>query len=211
MLSTQMTFYAMYAARGILTLLFVLSFFSVAFFIERMIFFKRRFIRNFDAVAGRIERADSIRDVAAALSSARSAETDLLVRALDGRPASSEAFAQRVHGLFRPEREKWARYSTFLGSVGSNAPFIGLLGTVFGVLKAFGDLSYSTAGGPQVVMAGISEALIATAVGLLVAIPAVVFFNLCKVRVKKSTTHLQSLVDLICAREFFADARTPTK
>lgn len=205
MLNAQISIFATYAAKTILVLLFLLSFFSIAFFIERMIFFKKRFVRDFESVTEKIDIANSIKDLVAVLSAYRSAETDILVRAIDGRPLTSEAFVQRVNGLFLPEREKWARYSTFLGSVGSNAPFIGLLGTVFGVLKAFADLSLSTTGGPQIVMAGISEALIATAVGLLVAIPAVVFFNLCKVRVKKSVTHLHSLVELISARGFFKD------
>lgn len=206
MLNAQISMFAMYAAKGVLALLFLLSFFSIAFFIERMIFFKKRFVRNFESITEKIDVADSLGDLAAVLSASRSAETDILLRAIDGRPETSTAFAQRVNGIFLPEKEKWARYSTFLGSVGSNAPFIGLLGTVFGVLKAFADLSVSTAGGPHVVMAGISEALIATAVGLLVAIPAVVFFNLCKVRVKKSIIHLNSLVELICAGDFFKNS-----
>lgn len=64
----------------------------------------------------------------------------------------------------------------WLGTLGNNAPFVGLFGTVLGVIKAFHDLAESGAG-PEVVMAGLSEALVATAVGLLVAIPAVLAFN----------------------------------
>lgn len=199
MLNSQISIYAMYAARGIIVLLFLLSFLSFAFFIERMFFFKRRLVSDFDSMAEQIETTSSVKDVVAVLSAFPSAETDILLKAIDGQPASSVTFAQRVNGLFLLEKDKWARYSTFLGSVGSNAPFIGLLGTVFGILKAFSDLSLTTTGGSQVVMAGISEALVATAVGLLVAIPAVVFYNLCKVRVKKSITRLQSMVELISA------------
>ena len=66
---------------------------------------------------------------------------------------------------------------TFLGTVGSNAPFVGLFGTVLGIIKAFRDLSLETESASAAVMAGISEALVATAVGLLVAIPAVVAYN----------------------------------
>lgn len=73
---------------------------------------------------------------------------------------------------------------SILGTIGSNAPFIGLLGTVLGIIKAFHDLALNTGGGPGVVMAGIAEALVATAVGLLVAIPAVVCFNYFKNRQK---------------------------
>lgn len=66
---------------------------------------------------------------------------------------------------------------TFLASVGSNAPFIGLFGTVLGIMKAFNDLVGNAGGGADVVMGGISEALVATAVGIFVAIPALAAFN----------------------------------
>ncbi len=67
----------------------------------------------------------------------------------------------------------------------SNAPFIGLFGTVLGIIRAFKDLSSNMAEASGAVMGGIAEALIATAVGLLVAIPAVVAFNVLKGRVRK--------------------------
>lgn len=69
-----------------------------------------------------------------------------------------------------------------LGTIGSLAPFIGLLGTVWGILKAFHDMSVQGSGGFAVVAAGISEALVATAVGLLVAILALAAFNYLQVR-----------------------------
>lgn len=69
------------------------------------------------------------------------------------------------------------RNLTFLASVGSNAPFIGLFGTVLGIIRAFADLVGNMDGGADVVMAGISEALVATAVGIFVAVPAVVAYN----------------------------------
>jgi biopolymer transport protein ExbB/TolQ len=71
-----------------------------------------------------------------------------------------------------------------LGTLGNNAPFIGLLGTVLGVIRAFHDLGASAGQGPEVVMQGISEALVATAVGILVALPCVAFYNLLQKRVK---------------------------
>ena len=75
------------------------------------------------------------------------------------------------------ERQRYERALSFLGTVGSNAPFVGLLGTVIGVILAFAELGRNPKGGLEVVGPGISEALVATAVGLLVAIPAVVLFN----------------------------------
>lgn len=66
-----------------------------------------------------------------------------------------------------------------LGTIGANAAFIGLLGTVLGIIRAFNDISTKgLSAGAETVTGGIAEALVATAVGLLVAIPAVVFFNL---------------------------------
>ncbi len=72
----------------------------------------------------------------------------------------------------------------FLGTVGNNAPFIGLFGTVLGIIRAFHDLSSNTMAGSSAVMAGIAEALATTAVGLLVALPAVALFNLCQRRIR---------------------------
>jgi biopolymer transport protein ExbB/TolQ len=75
------------------------------------------------------------------------------------------------------ERLRYERGLAFLGTLGSNAPFIGLFGTVLGIIRAFHDLAANTAQGAQAVMAGIAEALVATAVGLLVALPAVAMYN----------------------------------
>lgn len=70
-----------------------------------------------------------------------------------------------------------------LGTVASSAPFIGLLGTVVGIIKAFESMAIAGTGGFAVVAAGISEALVATALGLAVAIVAVVFYNYFQTRI----------------------------
>src|SRR4029077_2449094 len=71
-----------------------------------------------------------------------------------------------------------------LGTLGNNAPFIGLLGTGLGVFRAVHDPGASAGQGPEVVMQGISEALVATAVGILVALPCVAFYIFLQKRVK---------------------------
>jgi biopolymer transport protein ExbB len=73
---------------------------------------------------------------------------------------------------------------SWLATIGSNAPFIGLFGTVLGIIRAFHDLSQAGTQGSSIVSAGISEALVATAVGLFVAIPAVVGYNYFQRQVK---------------------------
>jgi biopolymer transport protein ExbB len=87
----------------------------------------------------------------------------------------------------------------FLGTVGSNAPFIGLFGTVLGIIKAFHDLSIGTKEGAAAVMAGISEALVATAVGLMVAIPAVIAFNYFQRKIKSILINADSLNRILLA------------
>jgi len=84
-----------------------------------------------------------------------------------------------------------------LGTLGNNAPFIGLFGTVLGVIRAFHDLAQNTSAGPEVVMAGLSEALIATAVGLFVAIPCVISYNYFKKQVADILSTTETLSRLI--------------
>ena len=78
----------------------------------------------------------------------------------------------------------YERHLPYFGIVGSNAPFIGLFGTVIGVIISFKELGENPKGGLEVVGPGISEALVATAVGLLVAIPAVIMFNYLKSKMR---------------------------
>ena len=72
-----------------------------------------------------------------------------------------------------------------LGTVGASAPFIGLFGTVVGIIKAFHNMAVMGSGGFAVVAAGISEALVATGLGLGVAIVAVIFFNYFQTRIER--------------------------
>jgi biopolymer transport protein ExbB len=78
-----------------------------------------------------------------------------------------------------------------LGTIGASAPFIGLFGTVIGIIKSFHQMAVMGTGGFAVVAAGISEALIATALGLIVAIIAVIFFNFLQVRIANLDTLLR--------------------
>lgn len=96
------------------------------------------------------------------------------------------------------ERPVLERYLGFLATVGSNAPFIGLLGTVFGIMDAFRSLAQSQ-GDATAVMVGISQALVATAVGLFVAIPAVIAYNYFQRQVKGVLLNLESAKDLCLA------------
>jgi len=97
------------------------------------------------------------------------------------------------------ERPQLERSLNFLATVGSNAPFVGLLGTVLGIMKAFRDLAANTASGNEAVMLGIAEALVATAVGLIVAIPAVIAYNYFQRQVKQIMQSLEVVRDVCVA------------
>lgn len=204
MITSQVSIMAFYAARVIFGVLVLLSIFSIAFFIERILFYRKNFLKT-DSLLPELENAESLNDVRQILSDFKSSETSILLKGLAKGPLTANGFRKKVSAYFQPEKQAWERHTNFLGSVGSNAPFIGLLGTVLGILKSFSDLSTATAKGPQVVMAGISEALVLTAVGLLVAIPAVVFFNILKSSVKKSTVRVESISDMILSKSFFTE------
>jgi biopolymer transport protein ExbB len=90
------------------------------------------------------------------------------------------------------EKFKMENKLAILGTLGNNAPFIGLFGTVLGIIKAFHDLSVAENANPSVVMRGVSEALVATAVGLLVAIPAVIAYNYFQRKVKEIVTQMEA-------------------
>jgi len=75
------------------------------------------------------------------------------------------------------ETNKLERNTNITGTIGSVAVYIGLFGTVLGIIRAFRDISASSSGGLNVVINGIAEALICTAAGLAVAVPAVIFYN----------------------------------
>lgn len=84
------------------------------------------------------------------------------------------------------------RYITFLATTGATAPFIGLFGTVWGILRAFQKLSGATSASIQVVGPDIAHALIATAVGLVAAIPAVMAFNYFNSKLRRLNTEMDN-------------------
>lgn len=90
---------------------------------------------------------------------------------------SNEEMEEKLHVELSEERLKLERNLGFIGTVGSIAPLVGLLGTVWGIMRAFHDMSVTGSAGPSVVAAGVAEALLTTAAGLIVAVPAVALFN----------------------------------
>jgi biopolymer transport protein ExbB/biopolymer transport protein TolQ len=91
--------------------------------------------------------------------------------------ATVESVARALERQAQREVQSLKRGLNLLATVGSTAPFVGLLGTVMGIVNAFQQMAISGSGGLGTVSAGIAEALVTTAFGLLVAIPAVMLYN----------------------------------
>jgi len=164
---------------GILWLLLGLSVASVAIMIDKALtFYRYRF--NQDRFVAEIEPALRQRDWPRLIARCEQ-EPGMEARVLSAGLREISRGKAAVQDLMEGERLRVGLYLgkrlSFLGTMGANAPFIGLLGTVMGIIHAFKDLALSEGGGGPAVMAGIAEALVATAVGLLVAIPAVVMYN----------------------------------
>jgi len=165
-------------AEWVMLLLIGLSVLSLAVVAERFLFFRRNGRAATPDLlallsAGRLDEAQ-LRVGDRAGMEARVARAALA--AADGGPGAVD---QAVACAIASARPEYDRGLSFLGTLGSNAPFLGLFGTVVGIIQAFAQLSIGAAKGQAAtaVMGGISEALVATAVGILVAIPAVVAFN----------------------------------
>ena len=126
-----------------------------------------------------------------------------VVRAAARVASSGQAAVEKaVASTIDRRRLEYERWLFVLGTLGNNAPFIGLFGTVLGIIRAFADLAAhpgAASAGASTVMAGISEALVATAIGLFVAIPAVLAFNIYQRLLKRVVGRSQSLGNAIAA------------
>ncbi len=187
----------------ILWILVGLSVVSVAVMIERLIFYSGVQGRD-SALVRALHAALADRDLAKAqelLRGATSPGARIAAQMLETSQRGPGSMAAIMAALRPGEKLRLERNLNFLGTVGSNSPFIGLLGTVLGIIETFraiersgvmGSAEYSNA-----VMAGIYEALVATAVGLIVAIPAVIAFNFFQRRVKALLGEADALTNMV--------------
>jgi len=173
-------------AEWVLWVLIALSFASVAIMAERFVFYRKHAI-NAGAVRSTLAQllaAGNMEGAADYLAGFDSLETNTVLFGLRDYARGPEAVEDLLSAAARKERARYELRLNFLATIASNAPFVGLFGTVLGIIRAFKDLAGNIAEASSAVMGGIAESLVATAVGLLVAIPAVVAFNLLKAKVK---------------------------
>ncbi len=190
------------SAHAILYIMALMSVVSVAIMIERYFALKK---------IGRLSRqvATDFKSVIAAQNLDELEKFSEDSRSLEGRALSyglkfvKKNGASGLDELFNSfkttERPGLEKNLNLLGTIASNAPYVGLLGTVMGIMKAFNDLAVAPGQGNEVVMAGIAHALVSTAIGLAVAIPAVMAFNFFQKKVGLVLDNIDAARDLCLA------------
>ncbi len=185
-LSKAFVDFAQLGAEWVLWLLIILSVISIGVMIDRFLWFRERdtdtdsFNRELRGAFARNE----IERVLEKYKDSTAIPIQVALRGLAERGHGAEASAEAMHG----ERARWRRTADknliVLGTLGNNVPFVGLFGTVLGVMSAFVELTMKDADAEKRTLGTIAEALSATAFGLFVAIPAVIAFNYFTRRIK---------------------------
>ena len=194
-------------ATPIMYLMIALSVVSVAIMIERGWFFtvvSENIAKLAEALGERLNEHD-LNGARELVASSKSAEAAIVAAGLKQLGRGAEAAEEAMASATALQRMRLERRLAFLGTVGNNAPFIGLLGTVIGIVQAFEKLSAGTgasggSGGPaSEVMGSIAESLVATAIGLVVAIPAVAAFNYFQRRIRATLASSEALTHILLA------------
>ncbi|MGI9590799.1 MAG: MotA/TolQ/ExbB proton channel family protein [Myxococcota bacterium] len=190
----------------------VASVLVLAITLERMLRF-----RGIEKQSRKLTR-DSIellvrRDIEGARSLAEKSKTPIADVYLEAMRWKNIAL-EDLQGILTTSRQELAqdlkRGLWIVGTIGSLAPYVGLFGTVVGIIRAFQDMAEHGAGGFEIVAAGISEALVATAAGLFVAIVALLFFNYLQVRVGAiAQTYARSCERFVQALLFLESSSEP--
>jgi biopolymer transport protein ExbB len=206
-------------AAWVLWLMLALSVISLAIMLERAWLFwsLRDDVGALMRELGRLLRAGDLEGARRRLEASPSAEAAVVVAGIVEADLGAAAAEEAMAGASALQKIKLEKRLAYLGTLGNNAPFIGLLGTVIGIVGAFEELGKANAPipgaaaaagaaaasasqlAPQAVMTNIAEALVATAVGLLVAIPAVAAFNMFQRVVKTTLANTDALAHVLLA------------
>jgi biopolymer transport protein ExbB len=175
----KLTGFAMMGATWIMWLLVALSVGGVAVAIERAIYLIRTSenVRRLKQQILALLRQGDLAEARARLARSRSHVAGIISAALADPGDGTASAEERMNGATQLAKLRMEKRLAFLGTLGSNAPFIGLLGTVIGIIRAFHELNSAAGQVTSGLMAEVGEALVATAIGILVALPAIAFYN----------------------------------
>ena len=201
MLVDTLVRFALLGSSWVLYGLLLLSVVSFAAMAERALFFRKNRAsgEGLHAAVRRAMESEGEKEVLAVLERSTAIEARVVRQALAFRSGGASAVSDAAASAIARERAHLERSMTLLGTLGNNAPFIGLFGTVLGVIEAFAHLGTGDAGAMGSVMSGIADALVATGVGIFVAIPAVVAFNAAQKKIGDIENDADALTKLVSA------------
>jgi biopolymer transport protein ExbB/TolQ len=207
-----------FGAGWVMWLLLFLSVISVAIMLERAWFYwtMRDDLAGLARQLRELLRAGDLDGAKKRMDASPSAEAAVVAAGLLEADRGPKSAGEAMQGAAALQRIKLERRLAFLGTLGNNAPFIGLFGTVIGVVQAFEALGQQSAAtavaagpgmAPQEVMSAIAEALVATAVGLAVAIPAVAMYNVFQRKAKAILANTEALSRVLLAHLMAVEGR----
>jgi len=175
----RLTGFAMMGATWIMWVLVGLSIGGIAVALERAIYLIRTSenVRKLKVQILALLRGGDIEGARARLAASPSHEAGIIAAGLQDPGDGTASAEERMSGAEQLAKLRMEKRLAFLGTLGSNAPFIGLLGTVIGIIRSFHQLNESAGKVTSGLMADVGEALVATAIGILVALPAIAFYN----------------------------------
>jgi biopolymer transport protein ExbB len=173
--------------------LLVCSIVTVGFALERLLYFRlsatnaSRFMKE---ITSRLQTGNT----KGALDYCRGRKSSLarvMAQAIQHLSREREELLQRINTAIEVEQVEMERNLGVLGTMSNIAPLLGLFGTVVGIIRAFADIARTGSGGSSVVAMGVSEALLTTAAGIVVAVIATIFFNVFVRRIRTRVVELE--------------------
>jgi biopolymer transport protein ExbB len=197
----ELSLFDLFKASPTMVVLLVCSIVTIGYALERILYFRssatntRRFMQ---------ELTSRLRDgnIQAGLEFCRrgkGAVARVMAQAVAHMHRGREELLQRINTAIEVEQVEMERHLSLLGTMSNIAPLLGLFGTVVGIIRAFADIARTGSGGSSVVAMGVSEALMTTAAGIIVAVIATIFFN---TFVRRIRTRIVELED--AREEYFA-------
>ena len=153
---------------------------SIAIFLERIMYYRKRSKTKRTEFMIRTARALQSRDIERAMEICKETLapfSKVVYSGLQLHGHHEKEISNAMEREITVQTTKLERYTSIVGTIGNTAVYIGLFGTVLGIIRAFHDIAAAGAGGMSIVIGGVAEALVCTATGLFVAIPAVIVFN----------------------------------
>lgn len=191
------------AGGPVFIILLIISIYSISVIIEKYVEFKNIIFKNSILITKLIQaiKNDKVKDV---IKNAylQKGYINEIITSLVNHPGTLREKREYISSVIEYHTTLLTKKLNSLATIGSTAPYIGLLGTVIGVIRAFKDMAEFQSAGPHIIAHGISEALVNTAMGLFVAIPAVIAYNYFVSRINRYTQELNYLLEQIIDRYY---------